>query len=84
VRRLRSGAETLRQRAVAETTRSIRARSKRFRSVQWDGCGAIGADTKVCLAMGYRTDDMDIALGSALLLLVVLGEGHTASFPAII
>jgi len=34
--------------------------------------------------MGYRTDDMDIALGSALLLLVVLGEGHTASFPAII
>ncbi len=34
----------------------------------------LSGTAKICLSVGYRTDDMDIALGSALVL-VALGEG---------
>ena len=34
----------------------------------------LSGTAKICLSVGYRTDDMDVALGSALVL-VALGEG---------
>jgi peptidoglycan hydrolase-like protein with peptidoglycan-binding domain len=34
----------------------------------------LAGTSKICLSMGYRTDEMDVALGSALVL-VALGEG---------
>ena len=40
----------------------------------------LSGTAKICLGVGYRTDDMDVALGSALLL-VTLGEGAYAELP---
>ena len=40
----------------------------------------LSGTAKICLGVGYRTDDMDVALGSALLL-VTLGETAYAELP---
>lgn len=41
----------------------------------------LAATARICLSVGYRTDDMGVALGSALIL-ASLGEGAYAELPA--
>lgn len=41
----------------------------------------LAATARICLSVGYRTDDMNVALGSALIL-ASLGEGAYAELPA--
>ncbi|WP_372610902.1 peptidoglycan-binding domain-containing protein [Aquicoccus sp.] len=51
----------------AETLR----RTASFTEETGMGADQLGATAKICLSVGYRTDDMDIAVGSALVLAAV-------------